>query len=745
MTVLANADTTCGLTENRELFCWGWAGDDTFLPRPNPEYQTAAAAIQGRIQSFDMGFGHVCALTMEGDVSCWGRNEYGQLGRGLASAFERVAMRPALPSVRFRALSAGGTHSCAVTYGNELYCWGDNSFGQVGNGTTADAHTPQLISTAAPLPAGSVSSVDVDYQSTCAVTTSSDAVCWGRQFDGVSLYSSTSVVVPTTVTTSTGLASGSVVSIAAQWGGACALTNTGHLYCWGWNGTGSVGDNTTTKRLAPTLVHEGEGLTQGTIVSMATSDSQSCAIESSGELYCWGLYMSLGSLGTSANSNPLEPAKVLTGDGLTDVSAVGVGTIHTCATSGGDFFCWGHNDRGQLGTGDVSERTEPTKINHALPPTTRVLQLVAVSAGDYHTCAVDIENDAYCWGLGADGRLGNDVVFNRSSPSRVSPATGLTPGTVAQVAAGGSHSCARTSAGGVYCWGANWVGQVGDGTTESQALPAPVTGPAGFGAARDIDTGWAHSCMVNTAGAIYCWGGGADGQLGNGTENASSTPVAVSSGGGYTGSNALSVDAGDAHTCAVLSSGDSVCWGANGNGRLGDGTTTSRVVPVAVSSLTSAADLSAGGDHTCALRTNGAVLCWGANTAGQLGQGNTTAALIPTTVTGAGEASSVAAGRQFSCATQTSGATLCWGRNDLAQAGHLGGSNLLTPARVSYGAGLMDDVLHVSAGGKHACAINDSQESLCWGHNSFGQLGNGATNTNGSEPIFVQNTRRGGA
>lgn len=193
--------------------------------------------------------------------------------------------------------------------------------------------------------------------------------------------------------------------------------------------------------------------------------------------------------------------------------------------------------------------------------------------------------------------------------------SGLTSG-VATLAAGMYHTCALTSDGGAKCWGRNWYGQLGDGTTTSRTTLADVTGLTSGVAA--LAAGEDHTCALTTSGGVKCWGRNWAGQLGDGTTENRLTPVDVS---GLT-SGVVALTADSSHTCAATVSGGAKCWGANNYGQLGDGTTSNRNVPVDVSGLASgAAALAAGWGHTCAVMASGGAKCWGANNYGQLAMG----------------------------------------------------------------------------------------------------------------------------
>jgi alpha-tubulin suppressor-like RCC1 family protein len=265
----------------------------------------------------------------------------------------------------------------------------------------------------------------------------------------------------------------------------------------------------------------------------------------------------------------------------------------------------------------------------------------AIAAGGNHTCALLANGTAECWGANAYGQLGNGTTVHSSTPVVV---TGLA--NAVAITAGGNHSCAVLADGTARCWGANAFGQLGDGTATGPQIcngsvpcsttPVVVTGLAN---AVAITGGGNHSCALLADGTARCWGANAFGQLGNGTFTG---PQTCSGGAACSTTavvvrglvNALSVTAGGDHSCALLVSGTAKCWGANGSGQLGNGSTTNASTPVVVSGLTGAASISAGDSHSCAVLANGTAKCWGLNASGQLGNGTTTPATTPVPVTG---------------------------------------------------------------------------------------------------------------
>jgi len=331
------------------------------------------------------------------------------------------------------------------------------------------------------------------------------------------------------------------------------------------------------------------------------------------------------------------------GCGGETVQEVSGGMFHTCALlSSGAVKCWGDNYLGQLGDGSWTDSSVPVDV-------IGITDAIGISAGDYHTCAVLSSGAVNCWGYNAWGQLGDGSISDAIS-----------------ISAGAGHTCALLSSGAVKCWGANEVGQLGDGSTVDSSVPVDVVG---ISDAISIFAGRYHTCAVLSSRTVKCWGDNGFYQLGDGSYNGYSlVPVEV-----VGISNAISISAGENHTCALLSSGAVKCWGDNRAGQLGDGSTVDSNVPVDVVGITDAISISAGHWHTCALLSSGAVKCWGANWAGQLGDGSNTDSLVPVDVVGITDAISISAGYYHTCALLSSRAVKCWGKNGNGQLGD--GSN----------------------------------------------------------------------
>lgn len=387
------------------------------------------------------------------------------------------------------------------------------------------------------------------------------------------------------------------------------------------------------------------------------------------------------------------------------------------------------------GSGAVCDQTlrSAARSADALPPAVTV----GVTTGIAHSCALAGDGSVSCWGDNRNGELGDGTTTTRLSPVQV---TGLGPGSTVEIAAGGSHTCARTSHGALRCWGSDSYGQLGNLSTGEQTKP---TTPLGFGVgtALGVATGQKHTCAVTVVDATRCWGSNAVGQIGTGEDPADPAgvePWPVEVVGLGAGSTDV-VSTGMLHTCALLSDASARCWGQNDSGALGTGTTQREVTPAQVLGLGpgSTRQLAPGGGHSCAITTAGAALCWGSGSEGQLGDGTRVRErLEPGPVTGLGRGSTAtisARGSGSTCAVTTEGAALCWGSHGFGQLG-IGSdhSPRVTPTPVK---GLGSGVTDIDITVRHTCAAGPD-EVWCWGNNRFGEVGDGTT-TQRDAPVRV--------
>jgi alpha-tubulin suppressor-like RCC1 family protein len=380
-------------------------------------------------------------------------------------------------------------------------------------------------------------------------------------------------------------------------------------------------------------------------------------------------------------------------------------------------------------------------------------EIVAVAAGDDHTCVIDEEDRLFCWGFAQSGQIGE----GSGDPSRCDRVVTEGPVVprpveielgVTRVAGGEGSTCALLVGGGLACWGTACQGQLAGGDTNGRATPARSPSAA---AERFVElaSGSSHVCAIDLDARAWCWGWNAYGQLGRGTssplaEPGAALPVRIES-----ISEVRGIALGTAHTCAIT--GDTAsCWGANGAGQLGDGTRTVRSRPAPVRGLPGAVqELAAGDRHTCArtrLEGRDEVWCWGWNERGQLGDGSTCAPddeaclyrTEPTRVALDGDAVALAVGALFGCAVLEGGAARCWGANDVGQLGTGDRRSAASPVPVVG----LDDARAIATGANHTCALRDDGTLACWGRNALAQLGDGTLVDHDAPVVVALDPRR---
>ena len=351
---------------------------------------------------------HTCGLTGTGSVKCWGYNSEGAVGNGTDVNQQTPANVIGLIS-DVTAIAAGGDHSCGLTGGGGVKCWGNNSSGQLGDGTTDNRSIPVDVTGLTSGVIGIVTGAD----HTCALTSGGGVKCWGSSQYG-QLGNGTSNTISTTPVDVTGLGSG-VIKISSGGNHVCALT-TSDVKCWGFNLFGQLGDGTNTSRSTPVSV---TGLSGAT--AMAAGFSHTCALISAGGMKCWG-GNAAGQLGTGNMVDVYTPIDVT---GLaTGVTSIAAGGVHTCALIGGGMKCWGGNSYGELGDGTTTNRLTPIDVNGLTSGVTKV------TVGGYHTCAVKDGDSAKCWGWNYFGQLGNGTTQDSSIPvdiAEAGPAVAVIP------------------------------------------------------------------------------------------------------------------------------------------------------------------------------------------------------------------------------------------------------------------------------------------------------------------------------
>lgn len=645
----------------------------------------ALLVIAGRLAAVEpqvaAGYHHSAYLADNGTVWCWGNNAYGQLGNGTTTSSTtpvQVRIDGSTFLTDIVAISTGFYHTVALRSDGSVWTWGYNTYGQLGNNTTTNnSYALRVMKSAT---AGdwlaNVKAISAGGYLSVALLADGKARAWGMNLWGQAGVNHTGNVYVASLVQNGGSGDlGGIRQVAAGYGHMLALLQDGTIRAWGYNAYGQLGDNSTTNAVAPVVVR------------------------STG-----------GGVGTS----------------LQNVQAIAAGVYHSAAISGGIVHTWGYNNSGQIGDGSTTNRLYPLYLGYWAKEV---------------ACAYDatyfLQPWSYLYGVGRnnEGQLARDT-------STTSYTSIQYLGAYARLMTGASsyHAMAIRSSGIVDGCGQNNYGQIGTGS----ASPVAVTTMTVASAARwpvaniaAIANGQHHSTALKSDGTVWGWGYNASGQLGNGTNTNASTPVQSQ----FTDIVALAIGSDFAdYTVALRFDGQVQTVGLNNYGQLGEGTTTSSSAVRTINATIYAKSIAAGDYHALAVGYNNNVYSWGRDANGQLGNDVAlTNQSSPVLVVDAGGSAignivAVAAGTSHSLALTATGAVYAWGGNG---SGQLGDGTLVDKPRAVLVPGMASGVVAIAAGGYHSMALRSDGTVWTWGNNTYGQLGNNTT-SNASSPVQVR-------
>ncbi len=633
----------------------------------------------------------------------------------------------------FIGIATGLETSCGINSAGKTYCWGSNSYGEMGNGASSAVKKPSAV--LVPSMPQAATQITMGEHTSCVILADKTVACWG--YDGVGGFNYSPTVVP-------GLTN--AVYISAMTYTFCTVNASGNASCWGDNTYGQI-DASKTDHPTAFLITGLSGVTQITQQSQNT-----CALLSTGRVSCWG---------ATINATPVDM-------GISDVTDIASGINHTCAVnSSGQVLCWGDNATLQLGQPSpvVSSWTTPLllpqftsaqkifaggsstcalKIDQSLwcwgknstgltgspfygnqDTATQVLKdsnikTVSISPG-FHTCAVLTNGHVTCWGgNSSSGLLGGGYLYNKRYYFPIDPSFIGNIGLISNLTLSHAQTCYKSSEG-TSCWGFNYVDYTLNLSNVFQTFYNYLWGSsANSPSVTDSVAGANHRCLLYSNGSVKCHGGNDVGQLGNGTTTDSSALVSVNLPAGVL---ATRISAGMAHTCVDGNDGKVYCWGFNHSGQLGY--TTSGIEysrsPQAVTGV-GLQQVRANFFTTCALRTSdGNLVCWGSNKAGVFGNGTTAnSTSTPVLVPLPGPPKKFDIGTQHACAIYGAGNALyCWGSNAVGQLGLGDLTDRTSPTLLSG----VTNVQSIALSATHTCAIDSNSRIWCWGYNGAGELG----------------------
>ena len=706
--VAAGARHSLALLDDGTVLAWGYngngqLGDGTTTSKSNPTRVRDSAGLPLRgILAIAAGEYFSLALRSDGTVWAWGYNGYGQLGDDTTTARaipQRVLGVHARPISGVLAIAAGFNHALAVRADGTLLGWGRNTYGQVGNGSILDVHHAVAAVDSSGAPVSAIAAVSGGEWHSLALTDDGDVLAWGRNNAGqIGDGSAADWDVPTLI----GLSDIEWISAGSEH--SVAVGTNRNAYAWGENGQYQLGDGTLTDRRVPGPVLDANLDPIRPVARPATgsgADSDGDGTPDAGDAF----------------PHDERYRTDTDGDGLPDEwELANFGNL----TAAGDASDSDSDGDGASDAEELAHGSDP----QVAPP----IQWTALATGGSHSLALRRDGRVLAWGYNANGQLGDGTTTSRSFPVLISALAN-----VRALAAGESFSLALTADGSVWAWGYNGSGQLGDGTTTARTLPVQVRDAGGTPLAGivAVAAGQYHSLALRADGTLWAWGYNGNGQLGNGGTTGATSAQRVQDANGADIVGIGRIAAGWGHSLALRTDGKVLVWGYNGYGQLGDGTGTSRYRPVPAidrngTPLADIAKLAGGRYHSLALTAGGEVLAWGYNGQGQLGDGTTTDRSLPDRVFGAdqfplGAIADIAAGRDHSLAIAGGGSVLGWGINDNGQLG----AQIQDFSKVAVTADGVADAARVVAGGAHSLVLRGDGTLLAWGDNAYGQVGDG--------------------
>jgi alpha-tubulin suppressor-like RCC1 family protein len=793
----------CALLESSTVQCWGsndhgQLGDGT----RTHSYSTPVNVTFPSGSGFPVGLSldnyndrHSCALMDDGDVYCWGDTD--QIGLGtqacqlynsycdsgyLTQPIASLQFPTSSPVESITSSSGYRARACAVHEDGAASCWGEQQYGELGNGYIYEqSWTPTAV--AMPSGSGSIVQMAMVHYVSCALMDDGEVYCWGRNtqgalgdgtvcpsgFFGNNCNGNSIKPVaydPTILPTGT-----SALSIWAKSAyDVCALLDNGRIYCWGEHNSASDGIGQYFS-LNGLFVHAGNRDWDGDGVY---NSQDNCAAGTQG----W----------TSASSNDLDSDGCIDatedddddGDYFTDSGEVACGTDPLNASDypldvDGDGLCAPFDDDddgdGVLDVDDEFPDDENGFVHLTLGDGFQAgqpLDNVSIGGSQATTCAILTDASIKCWGDNNYGQVGDgSVSTSRYVATNVSMPSGK-QGRSLSHGSQANHLCAIMTDGSLYCWGYNYYGQIGDGTTctsssylngcngqTGRSSPVEVSLPTGR-TVTAVSTGVYHTCAILDDGSVWCWGYNDKGQLGVGNMSSGTWAYSPSQTLLPTGRTATAIASGENHNCAVLDDNSMVCWGEGEHYRLGNtNSQTDRSSPTYVTgsdgsvSALQFSSVAAGKRHTCSITTDNDMYCWGYDAQEQLGNVNTgqwaSNSPLPVNLPAAREAMGIIAGDYHTCAILDDESMYCWGYdndNRLNTEYNCGSGDYTNgcdaedrdiPAPAIPPSGR--SIVAAFAGSQHTCVLIDNGGLYCFGTNQEGQLGNGSNFGNG--PSFV--------
>jgi alpha-tubulin suppressor-like RCC1 family protein len=735
-----------------ELYAWGGnsknqLGDSSTTDKFSPvRVGTATNWV-----SVSAGYYHSLAINSSGELYAWGSNDLGQCGNG-SSGTNIIVPTKVGTATNWASVSCGQYHSLGLDSGGSVYAWGNNSYGQLGNGSKG-------TNVSIPTRVGSASnwiSVSAGFSHSNAMNSSGEIWRWG----------SNSQTLPTKV-----VGPATWVSMSVGSGHCLAVNNNGELYSWGYNANGQLGNDTVAYQSDPIQIGSASDW-----ISVSAGERHSLATNSNGIPWTWGnnSYGQLGNWDTAGMDVKSLMVKSIVRTLI---------RITVAPTDKQNTISWTANTVCDVDSYDVYGGTDAnsTTLLSNIPKGITAYTHINLTNGTKYYYYIKIKDTA--GNLSTASEIESAVPFQQPAPLGIAAQSFNTGATVGNLAAtglnikwydtatdgvalssatilntrvyyasqtiGGIEGTSRLAVtvsilatptcayfvktvtsqngyfsfgikndGTLWAWGQNNLGQLGIGNKVKQISPAQV------GTATNwvfVSAGTEHSLAINRLGELYAWGNNANGLLGNGTKTPQVAPIPEKIG---SATNWVSVSAGSTHSLAINSNGQLWTWGKNDSGQLANNTLVDKLIPIQIGTVTNWVSVSAGSSHSTAINSDGELWTWGYNGHGQLGNATKLDSQIPIKIPSTTPGAtwiSVSCGTGYSMAITSVGELWIWGENDKGQLGDGTIEDNPNPKKISGNWVLADGATN------HSMAINSDGELWTWGGGSAGQLGNAST------------------
>lgn len=727
---------------------------------------TPIAGLLGKVIQIEMGHYSTCALIDDGNVWCAGSGSYGQLGHGSftnSTSWVQVTKNSDSSNLTgITQIQSGYLVNCAVDGANEVWCWGYNALGGLGDSSTVNKN--RAVKVLKDNGAGGtevlndVKSVSGGNLFSCAHRNDNTVWCWGYNtigYLGNNNTTNTSHAVQVLVDDGAGgqVNLTDVRNLSSAPYSSCVTLNSGKAYCWGANSNGRLGTGLNANSYFAREVVKHDSSVFNNAVKIDAAFDHACIVDGDTKMWCWGSNQ-FGQLGSGTRSAPQNKAIAVkdpsgSGNDWLGVESIITGSFTTCAIKEDLLYCWGSSNQGMIVNSSIQQDSiiplSSTYLNN-------IKSLARSSSNEYSyfQCAIKTDDTGECWGANPYGQLGDASTNSSARPVKIKEPNGSSNLTgITSLSSGTNHACAISS-NQIYCWGGSTGGIRGDGTNSlnTSSVKVQKDGGADFSDASEIAAGSYHSCSIDTSGQLWCWGSNSFGQLGDLSSTARTRAVRVYKDDGAGGSslfnNAIAITVGNYFSCAIDTSNQVWCWGRGYSGALGNNATANS--SKAVKALK---DNGAGGTtdfndavkitHTfigaCALTTSKTVWCWGYGSYGQNGNGSYTASNFAVNVIKDSDDTPLSniekiEGSQFTvCSVDSSNTVWCWGNNKRGQLGSALIVDYSTSKAIQQYKDLaktqvIDDATDISTGAYHTCYLNNSGSASCWGFSPTGISGN---------------------